>query len=192
VSSFYTPDELKTLGFKSFGKKVLISRNASLYGIEKIEIGDNVRVDDFCILSGKIKLGSHIHISAGTYLFSGDAGIEMQNFSGLSPRCTVFAISDDFSGQFMIGPLVDDIYRSLSSAKVTFKKHTQIGSGSIILPGVIIEEGSIVGAKSLVIKSTEKFGIYVGTPAKRIKSRCEDLLVLETQFLKKLGKENDI
>ena len=61
---FYSESELKNLGFKKIGSNVLISKKASLYGVSQMEIGDNVRIDDFCILSGNIMLGSNIHISA--------------------------------------------------------------------------------------------------------------------------------
>ncbi len=64
MNSFYSRKELLSLGFKKIGKDVLISRKASFYNIEKIEIGNNVRVDDFSILSGKIKIGSYVNISA--------------------------------------------------------------------------------------------------------------------------------
>jgi acetyltransferase-like isoleucine patch superfamily enzyme len=39
------------------------------------------------------------------------------------------------------------------------------------MPGVILEEGTSVGAMSLVLKSTEPWSIYVGSPAKRLKER---------------------
>ena len=57
-TSFYTNDELLDLGFQCVGSHVLISRKASLYGTKGMQIGDNVRIDDFCILSGEITLGS--------------------------------------------------------------------------------------------------------------------------------------
>ena len=63
-TSFYTNDELLDLGFQCVGSHVLISRKASLYGTKGMQIGDNVRIDDFCILSGEITLGSNIHIGA--------------------------------------------------------------------------------------------------------------------------------
>jgi galactoside O-acetyltransferase len=47
-SSFYTPEELKKLKFKAIGKDVLISRCARIYDMKSIEIGSNVRIDDFC------------------------------------------------------------------------------------------------------------------------------------------------
>ncbi|MCB6803967.1 hypothetical protein LI178_31950, partial [Enterocloster bolteae] len=55
---------LKAIGFLKYGKNVLVSRKASIYNPEQMVLGDNIRIDDFCILSGNIKLGSYIHIPA--------------------------------------------------------------------------------------------------------------------------------
>ena len=61
-SSFFSESELKAIGFLKYGKNVLVSRKASIYNPEQMILGDNIRIDDFCILSGNIKLGSYIHI----------------------------------------------------------------------------------------------------------------------------------
>lgn len=53
---------------------------------------------------------------------------------------------------------------------VILKRGSWIGTGAIILPGVVIEEGCVIGAGALVTKSTEPNGLYVGSPAKRIKN----------------------
>ena len=55
TTSFYSREELLDLGLKSVGENVRISRKVSIYGAEQISIGDNVRIDDFCILSGIIQ-----------------------------------------------------------------------------------------------------------------------------------------
>ena len=70
-TSFYTDEELKEIGFKSYGKNVLLSRKTSIYGANNISIGNNVRIDDFCILSGNITLGNYIHIASACLLFGG-------------------------------------------------------------------------------------------------------------------------
>ena len=84
MNSFYNIEELNEIGFKSVGKNVQISKKTSFYSPEQISIGNNVRIDDFCILSGNIILGSFIHIAAYSGLYAGNAGILMGDFSGIS------------------------------------------------------------------------------------------------------------
>ena len=52
--AYLTEDELKTLGFKSLGENVKISDKASIYDAHNIQIGDNSRIDDFCVISGNV------------------------------------------------------------------------------------------------------------------------------------------
>lgn len=174
-SSFFNEQELKQIGFKSVGSDVLISRFARLYGTEKMEIGNNVRIDDFCLLSGSIKLGNYIHISAYSALY-GRYGIEMEDYSGVSPRCTVFSASDDFSGNFLIGPMVNPGHTNVNGGKVLIKRYSQLGSNSVVLPAVTIYEGVATGAMTLVNRDLAAWGIYVGVPAKFVKPREKNLL----------------
>ena len=46
-----------------------------------------------------------------------------------------------------------------------------IGAGVKILDGVIIRKGCVIGANTVVNKSTEQYGIYVGAPARLIRKR---------------------
>jgi len=183
MDSFYTINELSALGLKSFGTNVLISRKSSLYKTENIELGNNVRIDDFCILSGRIKIGSYIHIAAYSALYGGDAGIEIDDFSNISSRVSIYAISDDYSGMTMTNPMIPDQYKSIQMSPVHIYKHVIIGSGSVILPGVCIKEGAACGALSLVKDSLEQWGIYAGIPAKKLKNREKKLLELEQRFI---------
>jgi galactoside O-acetyltransferase len=177
MNSFYSQQELENIGFKKLGTNVLISRKVSMFGFENITIGSYVRIDDFCILSGPITLGSHIHISAYCGLY-GSFGIEMEDYTGLSPRCTVFSASDDFSGNYLISPMVDEQLTNVTGGKVLIKRYSQVGAGCVILPDIIIEEGVAVGAMSLVNKTLTEWGIYAGIPAVRIKERNKGLLEL--------------
>jgi len=176
-NSFLSIDEIKKIGLKSFGKNVFVSRYANFYSPETIEIGNNVRIDDFCILSGEIKLSNYIHISAYCSLY-GRFGIEMEDYSGLSPRCTLFSATDDFNGDFLIGPMVDSNLINLISGKIIIKKFSQIGAGTIIMPNVTIDEGVAVGALSLVNKNLKSWTIYAGIPARALKKRSKNLLNL--------------
>lgn len=175
--AFLSTEELTNLGFISFGNNVLISDKASIYNPEHMIIGSNVRIDDFCILSGQITLGDYIHIAAYSALY-GKFGIEMESFTGLSPRCTIFSASDDFSGHYLISPMVPSELTNVTGGKVTLKQFSQVGANCVILPDVTINEGVAIGAMSLVKESTEAWKIYAGSPAKVIKDRTRNILNL--------------
>jgi acetyltransferase-like isoleucine patch superfamily enzyme len=182
MTSFYTKTELDSLGFKSVGDNVQVSRFARFYGIEGITLGNQVRIDDFCILSGEITLGNFIHISAYCALY-GSKGIVMDDFSGLSPRTTVFSASDDFSGNFLVGPMVDGHFTNVTGGKVTIGKYVQVGANCVVLPDLILEEGVAVGALSLVNKSLPAWGIYAGVPAQFVKTRSREMCSVAEKFL---------
>lgn len=182
-TSFYSADELLQIGFSAVGQNVLISKKASFYGVGSIAIGDNVRIDDFCILSGKITLGRNIHIAAYSALYGGDAGIVVHDFANVSSRVCIYAISDDYSGETMTNPTIPEKYKNVFSKKVVIERHVIIGSGSTVFPGVIVKEGTAIGAMSLCKESTEPWNIYAGIPLKKIKPRSNALLELEKSYL---------
>ena len=161
MDSFYSQEELKNIGFQTFGRNVLISRKASVYGAEQISLGNNVRVDDFCILSGKIEIGNYVHIAAYSALYGGEKGIFIADFANLSSRVSVYSISDDYSGE----------------------KHVIIGSASVVLPGTFLQEGSAFGSFSFITQNSEPWSINVGIPAHKIKNREQNILVLERKMM---------
>lgn len=183
MNSYYSEAELLEMGFKYIGRNVKVSRKASIYGIANISIDDNSRIDDFTLLSGHIKIGKYVHISAYTALFAGEAGIEIEDFCTISVRCNVFAVSDDYSGQALTNPTISDKYRLVTSKRVIFKKHAIVGTGSTVLPGVIVDEGASFGAMSLIIRDSKPWMMYVGAPAKELRPRKREPLQLEGKFL---------
>ncbi len=174
-SVFYTQEESEQIGFKSIGFDVKISRYTQIYSPQNISIGDNVKIDDFCILSGKITLESHIHISAYVALY-GAEGIEICDYSGISPKSVVYSAMDDFSGNYLIGPIHPKRTINVTGGIVRIEKFVQIGSNTVIFPYLTIGEGSVIGACSLVRHSVESWGIYCSIPTKKIKDRIKNVL----------------
>ena len=183
MTSFYSKDELKEIGFRYIGENVLLSRKTSIYGAENISIGSNTRIDDFCIISGNIILGEHVHIAAYCALFAGKTGIEMKDFSAISSRGIIYAESDDYSGRVLTNPTVPNEYKHIICGKVVLHKHVLIGAGCIVLPGVTLNEGSAFGSMSLINTDADEWTINVGTPCKIIKRRERDLLDFERQLI---------
>lgn len=176
---------LEEMGFATLGHNVLISDKASIYNCASIVIGSHVRIDDFCVLSagvGGIHIGNNVHIAVYSSLV-GAGKISLDNFSGLSARVSIYSSSDDYSGAVLTNPTVPAEFTHVVHADVTIGRHSIIGTGSIVLPGVTLEEGVAIGALSLVKANCQAFGVYAGTPARRIAERKRDLLQLEQQYL---------
>lgn len=189
MNSFYSTAELNEIGFKKIGKNVSISRKASLYGVELISIGDNVRIDDFCIISGHVEMGNNIHIAAFSALYGGTEGIFISDFANISSRVSIYSVSDDYSGESMTNPIVPNEFKKVVSAPVHIGKHVIVGSTSVILPGVTLAEGGAFGSFSFVNKSTDKWSIYAGIPCKRIKDRHQNVLELEKEYYNRWGNK---
>jgi galactoside O-acetyltransferase len=178
---YYTSPELRAFGFARVGENSVVARNCTIIGLENITIGDNVRIDGFTSLiapRGRIKIGSFVHIATGCML-GARAGIDIGDFSSLSQGVRVFTAIDDFSGRRLSNATVPEELAGVQSAPVRIGAYVPVGSGSMILPGVSIEDGAAVGAMSLVQRNLRGWTIHAGNPAKPIGERARDLLRLE-------------
>lgn len=179
---FYTESELASIGLKRYGDNVLISNKVSLYHPENISLGNNVRIDDFCVLSagvGGIEIGNYVHIAVFCSLI-GAGKITVGEFAGLSSRVSIYSSNDDYSGEFMTNPMVPPQFTNITHADVVVGKHVIIGSGAVVLPGVTLEEGVAVGALSLIKRDCMAFGVYVGN--RQVGERKRGGLELEKQL----------
>ncbi|MDY6850209.1 MAG: acyltransferase [Thermodesulfobacteriota bacterium] len=187
--AYLSEQTLIGMGFKKLGKNVKISEKASVYDCEKIEIGDYSRIDDFCVVSGNLKIGRNNHITPHCLIAGGEQGIVMADFVTLAYGVQVFTQSDDYSGETMTNSTVPGVYKNEKKEPVIIEKHSIIGAGSIIMPGVHLREGTSIGALSLVLKSTEPWSIYAGSPARKLKDRSKKLLLLEEKYLKEANSK---
>jgi galactoside O-acetyltransferase len=151
-----------------------------VYSPHLIEIGDNVRIDDFCILSPStlLKIGSYVHIATYTSII-GKGKIILEDFTSISGRVSIYSSSDDYTGLGMTNPLIPIKYRRVTDGDVIIKRHSIVGAGTVILPNTILEEGVSVGALSLICGNYDEFNVYSGVPAKKINKRHKQFLKYE-------------
>lgn len=131
------------------------------------EFGKDIMLDYRCYFRypWRVKIGNNVSINRGCEFYSsmrseqGYITIEDNVFMG--PRVTVFSAGHDYSS----------IKLPDTSAPVIIRKYVWVGGNTTILPGVVIGEGAVIGAGSLVTKSIPPFAIAVGNPAKVIKMR---------------------
>tara|TARA_B100000579_G_C22537985_1_gene713877 strand:- start:35 stop:544 length:510 start_codon:yes stop_codon:yes gene_type:complete len=162
---FINKNLLKKYGFKKLGSNIKISQNATIIGEKNIEIGNNVRIDDYTIISakeGRLKIGSNVHIGGQCYLGCA-GGININNNINISQGVKIYSKIDD--------------YLNFTKFNKTIKGHVKvmsnviIGSGSIILGKCTINQGTTIGALSFVKKDLRSWSVYAGNPLKFIKKR---------------------
>lgn len=192
MGTFYTPEELKELGIKEFGENVKISRNTMLYHPEKLVLGHDVRIDDFTVVSGNVRLHSFVHLSQFCGLYGDEAGIEIEDYTAVAAKCSIYAVSDDYIGGSIPTPMVPMKYKpTMIQRKVHIGKYCILGANCVVLPGVTIGEGTTVGAMSLCNKDLEPWSVYVGSPARRLRDREKTLLDLVQEFEKERATHKD-
>ena len=178
-------EDVQRMGFGCVGEGVQISEHATFYNRAKIYLGNNVRIDDFCVLSagaGGIYIGDYVHIAVYASLIGGGR-ITLSDFSNISSRNSIYSSNDDYSGETLTNPTVPDRYKNVRNADVFLGRHVIVGSGCVVLPGVTLEDGVAIGALSLVTKDCEAFSVYAGNPLRRIRDRKRDLLALGQRLL---------
>ena len=164
---FYINDDvtIKVKDSASFGKHVAIDKG--FYCTTKLEVGDYVHIAPYCtVIGGK------------------DGKFIMEDFTGLSAGCRIVCCGDDYLSGHLMNPTVPIKFRKVTNDSVVMKRFSCLGTNAVVLPGVVIAEGSVVGANSLITKSTEPWTVYVGTPARPIKTRPKDL---SYRFARELG-----
>ena len=134
--------------FKSKGRNVIFSRGGVFIRPHEITIGNSVFINrNFHISARNLKIGNNVLIGSSLV-------IECDNHKYDKVGMTMFDNRDN---------------RDISEVEI--EDDVWIGSHVVILPGVKIREGSIIGAGSIITKSTKPYSISAGNPCKLIKMR---------------------
>lgn len=157
--------------YKKIGEDVIISHLASITRPHLVSIGSHVAIDAWTYISTSLTMGDYIHIAPNVTILGGaDAHLEMGNFTNIGSGGRIICASDDFK-QGLISPVVPDEYRNVINKPVIFEDFSTLGVNCSVLPGVTLGEGSIVGANSVVLRDTEPWTVYAGSPARPVGKR---------------------
>jgi acetyltransferase-like isoleucine patch superfamily enzyme len=176
------------------GKNVVFGQNVVLRHPHKIRIGDNVVVDDNCLVDAKgdsnqgITIGSGVFIGRNTILSCKNGDIEIEDGANIGFNCELFSASRVRVGKdtliaaycYLIGgdhdakdPSAPVLSQSRSSAGVSVGAGAWLGAGAKILDGVTIGDGAVVGAGAVVRETVPPRAIAVGVPARIVGTRDE-------------------
>lgn len=114
-----------------------------------------------------IQFEGNIYIGPGAY-WSAKGGIEIRKNVIFGPKTTIWTYNHNHKSNEIFPYDENDILKS-----VLIKEDVWIGLNSIIMPGVIINEGAIVAAGSVVVKDVPRCAIVAGNPASIVGHRDE-------------------
>jgi acetyltransferase-like isoleucine patch superfamily enzyme len=174
------------------GRNVIFGQHVVLRHPHKIHIGDNVVIDDNCLLDAKgegnrgIRIESRVFIGRNTILSCKNGDIEIASGANIGFNCELFSASRVTVGKdvlmaaysYVIGgdhdfsdPSAAVLAQSRTSAGVSIGDGAWIGAGAKILDGVTIGEHAVIGAGAVVRDAVEPHAIAVGIPARVVSSR---------------------
>lgn len=156
----------------SIGKKLICESNVEIntYFGGTVTIGDYCELRSGCKLltyGGNITLGHHCSVNPYTLLY-GQGNLTIGNYVRIATQCVLIPSNHNFSD-----PDTPIIFQGLTNNGIKIEDDVWLGCGVRVLDGVIIAKGCIIGAGSVVTKSTIPYGIYAGVPAKLIKMRTK-------------------
>lgn len=157
-------------------KNLRIFEFTKIINPEHVYIGDNVVIDDFCLLYAKpdaqIKIGSWVHIASFSSLTGGF--IIIGDFVGISGGCRIYGGSENYKNGALMNPPIPEEFRNVIRDGCIFEDFCFIGTNSCVLPGVKIGEGVVVGAGSIVRTDLEPWGVYIMKDGKMVKIKSRD------------------
>ena len=177
----------------SCGRNVVFGQNVSLRHPHKIRIGNDVVVDDNCLLDAKgssnrgIVIGDGVFIGRNSILSCKNGDIELASGANIGFNCELFSASRVRIGEavlmaaysYVVGgdhdrsdPGKAVLDQSRTSAGVDIGAGAWVGAGAKILDGVTIGERAIVGAGAVVRENVPAGAVSVGVPARIVSTRA--------------------
>ena len=115
-------------------------------------IGQDCNVCDNVFIENDVLVGDRVTIKCGVQLWD---GVTLEDDVFIGPNVTftndIFPRSKNFPEKF---------------ARTTVRRGASIGANATILPGIVIEQGAMIGAGAVVTRSVPPNAIVVGNPAK--------------------------
>ena len=174
------------------GRNVTFGTNVALRHPGKIRIGDDVAIDDGCVLDAKgsgnrgIDIGSRVFLGRHSLLVCKDGDIALEDGVNISYNCTVFSASSVRIGRetllaaycYVVGgghdfdrPDLPVVQQARPSQGIVVGPGGWLGAGAIVLDGVTVGPSAIVGAHAVVTQDVPAFAIVAGAPARVVRDR---------------------
>ncbi len=115
--------------------------------------------------TNRLRVGRSFCVNSGTYIHA-IGGIRIGDHVLIGPNVTISSGMHPIEGRF---PSISS--RPSIPKPIVIEDDVWIGANAVIMPGVTLARGTVVGANSVVTKDTEPYSVFVGSPARKIRTR---------------------
>lgn len=156
---------------KYHGNNVRIWTLAKILNPEYAVLGDECRILDFAFIDAResFVLGKH-SIVCWHCVIEGHSHITIGNRCFIGPGSKLLGSTYMFNGFYTNEHLPEGTHGTLYG-DIVIKDDAYLGANCVVMPGVTIGEGAVVGSNAFVNRDLDPWGIYVGSPARKVGER---------------------
>ena len=176
--------------FKSIGDDVFVDPGAYIKWPQLISIGSHTALDNGLHMTTSGSIGSYVHIGPHVSIIGGkNSTFCAQDFSTVAAGARIICKGEEHLGAGLIGPTIPEEYSDkLIGGVIVLERFANVLSNAIVFPGIKIGEGAVIGAGCVMNRDAEPWTIYLGNPARKIKTRDKDKMI---SLAEKLISNND-
>lgn len=160
---------MRNLLARLLGKKYFIHKTVIIWNKKNLVLKNNAQIYEYAIIrarENKVIIGQNTQIGPFCVILVGD-GVDIGDNVLIGPHCVFAAGQHDYKQ--LEKPMMEA--GGISKGKIRIGNDVWIGANTTIIDGVTVGNGAVIGANSFVNKDVEPFGVYAGTPAKKITNR---------------------
>lgn len=145
-----------------------------LYPLCKMIRAENAELDNNCQIFDNVFIDAGKSLKIGKYstvtwqvIIEGGAKTKIGDRVFVGPGTKLLTSTFKLNGFYAVEHLPEGCQET-EYGDIILEDDAYIGAACTIMPGITIGEEAVVGTNSLVNKDLEPWGIYVGTPCKKI------------------------
>ncbi len=167
-------ENVKSL-LKHCGEGIRLMPLAKIAKPDVVELEDNCRIRDFVFIWGGqgVKIGKFTDVQPHVVVWGGGQLIVGDRVSIGPGSVLLTAVYTHREGLKMVDGLGEGEARA-AYGHLVIKDDVYIGANCSLMPDITIGEGAVIGAGSFMNTDAEPWGIYAGSPARKIGVRPQN------------------